>query len=175
MLTIGTSTMPKAKRNPRTGLKRRQPPRYTTRDRRDGALYIKDRNQSEKIQRAIADEDEWIDLATVLFIVVGTDRIALEAAGEDTEEKDNILRFLALLIVQSQLAMEELEDLDSYIMDIPVDEEMEPVSRIEKRFSRIDFFLTEGQAKNCTNFTKTELNFFNERFGLPVGLGRGPN
>jgi hypothetical protein len=83
---IGTRTMPKAKRNPRTGSCATRP---LAADHEAVGLGLctskivtKARKSSEL---AIADVDEWIDLATALFIVVGTDRIALEAAGEDTE------------------------------------------------------------------------------------------
>jgi hypothetical protein len=162
--------MPQTIVNPRTGLNRRQPPRFTTRKRRALSLYTTRRDIAQRLQDEMKFIRKRIRVLIVATIVFLTRIRSLRTREEDNQESIARLHHLATITAlcatlyqQKYLALRHNDEL---LCDIPLEEENEASYKHPKRWQRIENFQNDNEANNLTNFTKSELRELVDHSGL---------
>jgi hypothetical protein len=164
--------MPQTIVNPRTGLKRRQPPRSTTRKRRANSLYTTKRDIAQRLQNEMKLTRKNISMILVVAIVCLVRIRILRAREHDQDNQASIARLhrlgtialLAAALYQQKYLV--LRHEDELLCDIPLEEENEASYKHPARWQRIEDFQNDNESNNKTNYTKGELWELVEHFGM---------
>jgi hypothetical protein len=162
--------MPETIINPGTGRKRRQTTRFTPRKRRDPSLNAKRRKWQRHLHGGIALVLNGIFVAGVALAMSYHESILENnPASAEGALLQNIMQALTVYIENSETCYHVLRVLEEHVADIPEDEENQVAYKRPPRFSRINSFQNNDEAKNITNFNKEELiKMIVDHSGLPV-------
>ena len=80
--------MPKAFRNPRTGLLRRQQPRYTSRNRRSHAAYSHDIVDAKTLQNEIIQQETMVTFGLAISIFALLKRAEMDDNDLEVDDAD---------------------------------------------------------------------------------------
>lgn len=155
--------MPPATWNPITGRKRRRAVRYHNYMNRASALDAKDElclTRIHAIAARIQQRKRRLLLLSALFLAHG---------NVNNQARNRHLSALALtlcLIQNRKLRL--LQTLDSFVGDMTIQEEQEPKAYRPKRFTRINHFVSDDDARIHTSFTKQQLQTILQRFAFPT-------
>lgn len=164
--------MPKTIVNPFTGNKRRQEPKYTDRGRRDPSLYADkkmDRSFFQEIMLSLEKKQSAALNTTLDFLSCSLILNQLQPVGSE-----GLTLYLAVCtgifcqeINDTNTAFNNLVEMEASLCDIPPGEsEAETYSKPPK-WTRIDDFVSNSEAKNFTNYNIDQLRELVDLFGLP--------
>jgi hypothetical protein len=154
--------MPQSVRNPRTGCKCKQPPKYTPYHHRAQALYIGDPHIIGMIHARQSRELQAVLNATILLTTdLAWFALEVQIAGGRPTNASDVLAVgaygIALFFWQHHLVFEALPIVEEIIADMTPEEENAPTYRCDRHYKRIQDFRDDNEAKNLTNFKKSEL------------------
>jgi hypothetical protein len=154
--------MPQSVRNPRTGCKCKQPPKYTTYCCCAQALCIGNHHflcmvYARQSRALLAILDATILLTAVLACFA----IEVHIAGGPTPGSDALVAVgvsgIALFFCQHHLDYGALQIVEESLADMTPEEENAPTYRRDWRYRRIQDFIDNSKVKNLTNYKKSEL------------------
>jgi DDE superfamily endonuclease len=127
-------------------------------------------------QDLMEEVEDILTALLLLTVILCSVRVARRNQGHDDPQVFAVASLTLVCFIQGLLLLFELLDLDSELMDVPIDEEVEEVTRAPEKWRRIDEFRTDDQARAFTNFTRGELRRLNNLIGLTervrVKIGR---
>lgn len=159
--------MPKAFRNPRTGLLRRQQPHYITRKRRSHAAYARDIVDAKILQDKIAEQEAMVTLSLAISAIALFKRTEYDVNQEEFHDANKFVLLVFVFTCTTIKQLFVLHDADSFLMDTTPEEEAAENYSLGKKYARIDEFESDDHSKGCTNCIKRDLHLLIQKFELP--------
>ena len=161
--------MPKSVRNPITGRLRRQAPRYTTRNKRDGALYVAKRDLIKNLQAQMVQCCKQLELQVVMASMFMVHHELATTILDPGHEYMISISMTVVVLTTSIMAATAMytffADHEQSVAEIPQDEEDENAHQNPVKWTRISDMETDNVAKCNTNFNKSQLHRLSDLFG----------